>query len=141
MRPPNEMPEKKPRYRSTFCIHYRAMSDHDTCSAAVSYDSLKPVDHDKCPCFRRSDDSGPRTGCDKMEYPTPEQIAEYEKEIAARVERMVIARTAIVEACGGPWKKGTPGKQGAIKCPCCESGTLQFSRAGYNGHVHAACIA
>ena len=28
---------------------------------------------------------------------------------------------------------------GEIVCPVCESGSLRYSRASYNGHVHAAC--
>lgn len=129
----------KPRYRTSFCIHYRAMSEHATCSKGVEYESLRGVEYNKRPCFRRPDDTGPRTGCDLMEFPTPEQIAEFEAEMTARFERTVQAREAIVEACGGPWKRGMPGHAGTIKCPCCEDGKLSFSRSGYNGHVHAKC--
>jgi hypothetical protein len=28
---------------------------------------------------------------------------------------------------------------GVMPCPVCKSGTLRYSRSGYNGHVHAAC--
>ena len=28
---------------------------------------------------------------------------------------------------------------GEMKCPVCNTGKLRYSRAGYNGHVHAAC--
>ena len=28
---------------------------------------------------------------------------------------------------------------GEIVCPVCESGALRYSRASYNGHVHARC--
>lgn len=28
---------------------------------------------------------------------------------------------------------------GAIPCPVCKTGTLRYSRAAYNGHVHAGC--
>jgi hypothetical protein len=28
---------------------------------------------------------------------------------------------------------------GEMKCPVCKVGTLRYSRAAYNGHVHAAC--
>jgi hypothetical protein len=26
-----------------------------------------------------------------------------------------------------------------MPCPCCEGGTLRYSVASYNGHIHAAC--
>jgi hypothetical protein len=29
--------------------------------------------------------------------------------------------------------------QGSIKCPICNLGELRYSRASYNGHVHARC--
>ena len=28
---------------------------------------------------------------------------------------------------------------GEMPCPVCKTGTLRYSRAGYNGHVHAHC--
>ena len=28
---------------------------------------------------------------------------------------------------------------GEMKCPVCKEGTLRYSRAAYNGHVHARC--
>lgn len=28
---------------------------------------------------------------------------------------------------------------GEMQCPVCKAGKLRYSRAGYNGHVHAAC--
>ena len=28
---------------------------------------------------------------------------------------------------------------GEMACPVCKTGKLRYSRAGYNGHVHAAC--
>lgn len=28
---------------------------------------------------------------------------------------------------------------GVMECPVCKKGKLRYSRAGYNGHVHAAC--
>lgn len=57
-----------------------------------------------------------------------------------RFENVVKAREAIVAACGGPWKKGTVGSSGTIPCPVCgKDASLQYSRSGYNGHVHARC--
>jgi len=28
---------------------------------------------------------------------------------------------------------------GNMKCPVCETGNLRYSRAAYNGHIHATC--
>lgn len=56
------------------------------------------------------------------------------------LEKMKKAREAIVAACGGHWKRGTPGSSGRITCPVCSGvDMLQYSRAGVNGHIHARC--
>lgn len=127
------------RLRRSFCNHYRAMSEHDTCSAGVCYDKFKGLPHSERPCFREPGKEPPG-GCDKAEYPTPEQLAEIEAEMKARFENLGKARGAIVQSLGGPWKKGTPGSSGVIDCPVCgQKESLRFSRSGYNGHIHAGC--
>jgi hypothetical protein len=63
-----------------------------------------------------------------------------EREMNERIEKVMKARDAIVAACGGPWKKGTPGSMGTIDCPVCgQPASLAFRRAQVNGHVHASC--
>jgi hypothetical protein len=121
-----------------FCIHYRAMSEHKTCENDIEYESFKGLTFDQRPCFERNGVAPP--GCSLAEFPTAEQRAEWEREINERFAKIGKARAAIVEHLGGPWKKGTPGGSGVIDCPACEGKqSLRFSRAGYNGHVHAAC--
>lgn len=69
-----------------------------------------------------------------------EQLEENRKALEKRFEATGKARAAIVESLGGPWKRGMPGASGAIDCPVCSGpNSLRFSRAGYNGHIHAAC--
>lgn len=126
------------RRRRSFCNHFRSMVEHKTCEAGVEYESLKGIPFDERPCF--ATDGIPKGGgCDKAEYPTPEEVEAEKKWLAERFGKTEKARAAIVEACGGPWKKGKPSVGGKIKCPCCDSGTLAYSRAGYNGHIHARC--
>ena len=114
------------------------MHERDDCEAGIKFKDLPnhgtPEFFNSCPCFE------PCGGCDKAEYPTDEQIEENKRLLAVRFENIGKARAAIVEACGGPWKRGTPSHSGIIDCPACNGvKTLRFSRAGYNGHVHAAC--
>lgn len=127
------------RARATFCNHYRAMSEHETCSAGVPYATFQGKSFDQRPCFR--DKGGPiRCGCDLVQFPTAEEIEAAEKELAKRFEAIGTARNAIVEKCGGPWKRGMPGQSGSIDCPVCGTAdALRYSRAGYNGHIHASC--
>lgn len=121
-----------------WCIHYSGMHNKSECEKGVRFDSL-PNHGTKefmssCPCFSQTG------GCEKAEYPTPEQQKKAHEEINKRFDSMQIARKSIVDACGGPWKRGDSTVSGAVNCPvCCAIGSLRFSRAGYNGHVHASC--
>ena len=118
------------------------MHEKDSCEAGVVFKELPGYGtkgfYDSCPCF------GPGPGgphCVKSDYPTAEEMAAHDADMQARFERIGKARTAIVEHLGGPWKRGTPGASGKIDCPACGGKeTLAFSRAGYNGHIHAACL-
>lgn len=122
-----------------FCNHYRAMSEHDTCKVGVSYNSFDGVSFDKRPCFCKSG-KPPNAGCSLIDIPTAEQIAAEDAEFRKRFELIGKARDAIVTHLGGPWKRGTAGAGGTIDCPACGAEkSLRFSRAGYNGHIHAAC--
>lgn len=122
-----------------WCKYYRGMHEKKTCEAGVVFKELPGYGangfFDNAPCF------GPNgSKCDKAEYPTAEEMAAHEADMQARFERIGKARNAIVEHLGGPWKRGTPGASGKIDCPACGGKeTLAFSRAGYNGHIHAAC--
>lgn len=121
-----------------FCKHFRSMGEHDTCEAGVAYGSLTSIPFDQRPCFMRDGRVCP--GCDKQEFPAPEEIAAEDAEFAALFQRIDTARAAIVEHCGGPWKRGKSGARGAINCPICKGeNTLQFSVSGFNGHIHAGC--
>ncbi len=125
--------------RAKFCNHYRAMSEHDTCEAGVEYEKFKGMPFNQRPCFRERGEAT-RCGCDLVQFPTAEEIAEADAWMAQRMLNVGKARQAIVEHLGGPWKKGTPGAGGCIDCPACGNAEcLRFSRAGYNGHIHASC--
>lgn len=121
-----------------FCNHYRAMSEHATCSAGVAYYKFKGQSFDACPCFCRNGMVIP--GCDLAQFPTAEELAAEELAMNKRFELIGKARAAIVTYLGGPWKRGTAGAAGTLDCPACGAEqSLRFSHAGYNGHIHAAC--
>ncbi len=125
-----------------FCNHYQAMSEHKVCKAGVIYAELpahgKPIS--EWPCFCRNGQPPPG-GCDKAVFPTAEEIAAKEAEIAKRFERTMKCRQAIVAHLGSPWRRGMKGSAGQIDCPACgNKQCLRFTRSGYNGHIHATCI-
>lgn len=122
-----------------FCNHYRSMSDNETCKAGIHYAMFKGLPFDQRPCFER--DGVAPGGCPLAVFPTAEEKTERDRLMEIRFENIGKARRAIVEHCGGPWKRGTPGAAGVIDCPACDGKeTLRFTRSGYNGHVHAACM-
>ncbi len=124
--------------QTIFCKNYRAMSEHETCKADVAYDKFKGQPFESRPCFCRNGIAPP--GCELAQFPTAEEIAAQDAEMNKRFELMGKARAAIVSSLGGPWKRGTAGATGTIDCPACGvAQSLRFSRAGYNGHIHAAC--
>lgn len=122
-----------------FCKHYRAMSEHETCRAGVRYDTFQGLPFDKRPCFAEHGEAA-RPGCDLVQLPTAEDLAERKRLRDERLGKIGKARAAIVAHLGGPWKRGMPAVSGTIDCPACGGQwSLRFSRAGYNGHIHAAC--
>lgn len=122
---------------TVFCKHYRSMAEHSTCKVGVAYDKFKGMAFAVRPCYcDRYDEARP--GCDLVSIPTMAERDEEDREINVRIANIGKARQAIVSACGGPWRKGKPSILGAITCPVC-NGHLDYSQAGYNGHIHAKC--
>jgi len=124
------------------CSHYRATSEHTTCKAGIPYETFMGT-HPRImswPCFWRQSQPQP-CSCPSARYQTPEEIAAEDAEFQERFQKIDLAREAIVKACGGPWAKGDRyEKTGLINCPVCHRlETLQYSRSGYNGHIHAKC--
>lgn len=123
-----------------WCKYYNG-TVNETCKAGVKYADVQlgfGTPQRSLPCFKDENPLG--ATCEKCEFRTPEEVAEMERVQAERFNNTMNARKAIVEHLGGHWKKGTPGASGAIDCPVCgKPGALHFSRAGYNGHIHARC--
>jgi hypothetical protein len=126
------MSEQHIQKTMTRCRHFTGLM-RDTCEAGVRYADVKdtttrPI---RLPCLS---DEGCLTTCEKASFPTREEAETEEREFEAMVNRLNIARAAIVRHTGG--KRGVGGD---ISCPNCEGGTLRFSVSGYNGHIHARC--
>ena len=122
------------------CKHFTGMMNK-TCAAGVLYDDVKEVPGVNIPCLLRH--GGDAIDCAKREFPTPTEVAEEVEQEVEQIEKVFrdiqAAREAIVEKIG-PYKCGvTHGVSGKIPCPVCGTGTLNYSRAGMNGHIHARC--
>lgn len=129
------------------CRHYNG-TINDACDAGVKYADVRlgfGTPKMSLPCFSAGDNGRGRdwnelgAKCEKCDFPTAEELAAEEKEWKERSARMMKVRQAIVAHLGGPWKKGMKGSAGSIDCPACVKGCVNFSRAGYNGHIHARC--
>ncbi len=138
-----------------WCKHYRGMHERDACEVGIKFEDVK-VKHESpipytsrgiqytatvsLPCFPAGDSLNlANATCEKCVFPTAEELAAEEAELKKGMEEMMKVRAAIVAHLGGPWKKGMKGNAGSIDCPVCVKGCVNFSRAGYNGHIHAKC--
>lgn len=125
-----------------FCKHYTGTAYGKECRAGVPYDTFAGQPPEKFPCVAQARRETPHDGslCSKCEMPTEEELDAEDREIKVMFENSMKARAAIVDHIGGPWRRGDKSVSGAINCPVCSGkDSLRFSRAGYNGHVHASC--
>jgi hypothetical protein len=88
----------------------------------------------RIPCLKINEDAPP---CHLRVFPTKEEAeaedAAFEAHIADFMKHMPIACNRIIEIA-----RETNASAGVIDCPKC-GGSLHWSRARSNGHVHAKC--
>lgn len=114
------------------CIHFNG-TINDACEAGVNYKSQQAGDEylfKSLPCWK----SNNCNTCDKAQFPTEQEVKEKEGQLLERIKNLGIARIAIIEHLGDR-KHGS----GHLPCPVCSTGELHYSRAAYNGHIHASC--
>ena len=117
--------------RADTCKHFSGVQN-DRCGAGIAYADFPPG---ALPCLPRFRDRAPPvTTCEKREYPTPEEIAADAAETIAVLGRVDIAYGAIRAKHGK-----AVGLADTMPCPNLCGGTLRYSIARSNGHVHAAC--
>jgi hypothetical protein len=143
--------------------HCGAGVEYDSVCKRIEYtysygDGHKYPAHKAYPCFRREHQL--TDGCSKCLFPTPEEIKAHADEATGHIKNMISARAAIVDelerrnkdgdvavklnrASQSEYDDGGPTNYvsgaGIIGCPICKTGKLRYSRAAYNGHVHARC--
>lgn len=118
------------------CTHFNGMSNK-TCKVGVVYDSV--ADESKkgfarFPCWKE----GESVPCEKRRFLTPIEVEAEVAEHDRHWEQLKLAMGATHRgAKARGYGKGCGGR-GAVECPCC-GGTLSYSVAGYNGHLHGHC--
>jgi len=120
------------------CIHFSGIMNK-CCKAGVPYDSVHDTSTSphRFACLR--DEGADFMPCAKREWPSDEYVSARVRESK---ESLAKTMTAVVFAKADADEKGLGKGHGGIsgiKCPCCEEGTLQYSVASYNGHIHGSC--
>lgn len=99
---------------ATRCVHFTGIQ-HDTCEAAVDYQSVRARDHKfpvNFPCFAE----GPRT-CDKARFPTE-----------AEVDAEVAAKEAALDAFLGRAARGECAHCGVAVAKYVQSGSCAYAQ-------------
>jgi hypothetical protein len=101
--------------------------------------TLEPALGITMPCIPKHINGRKTWKCDLFEIMSQ---ADAEKEADERIVIMnrgaTVRHAAHEDAKAKGLGKGHGG-YGSLKCPGCESGTLQYSVASYNGHMHGRC--
>jgi hypothetical protein len=124
--------EKTIKGRMETCFHFTGVSEKK-CKVGIEYP------HGPLPCIAPFKKDGVRPDCDKRELYTREQAVTYIEKINKSYERLVVAMAACqkdAKELGYGKKHGGVGK---VPCPVCKTGTLHYSVASYNGHMHGKC--
>jgi hypothetical protein len=121
------------------CIHFRGIQ-HALCAANVNIRELTGGDNlgwaTRMPCFLKN---GSVVSCQSLKVLTreaAEAAAIKDEERSVVMMRCFTAAHADAKAKG--IKKGNGGRS-SMPCPAECGGTLHYSVASYNGHMHAKC--
>lgn len=121
------------------CVHFNGIREESrACNAGVVYATVKgqnATGFAAFPCFRE----GEAVPCGKRHYPTPEEVAAEVAEHEASTKRLMLGIQAAGEDAKKHGLKKGNGGAGSVPCPACKTGTLHYSVAGYNGHMHGRC--
>lgn len=125
----------------TKCRHFNGIS-HKECDAGVVYEEVKeapsPGKPMRLPCFVEVMFSGPDLPCSSRSIPTEDQALVIATERCDKAYRNAEAvGNAKEDARSKGFKKGSAGR-GEVPCIIC-SGTIRYTVAGLNGHMHAHC--
>lgn len=118
------------------CRHFNGIQNK-TCKAGVAYKEGSATV--AAPCIPRFVNGRDAWACDLFEIMSLTEAAEEADGSIVRMNKTIKARHAAKEdATSKGFGKGHGGI-GSIPCPCCEGGTLRYSVASYNGHMHGRC--
>lgn len=121
------------------CVHFSGINgENSACRAGVIYATVRGEKIPGLagyPCFRE----GEAVPCDKRRFPTREEVDANVAERKAYWNQLKLGIGAAADdAKKHGFKKGNGGC-GSLPCPVCKTGTLRYSVANCNGHMHGRC--
>jgi hypothetical protein len=118
------------------CVHFNGIQ-HDECKAGINYHGLMGTGFG---CFKNLPCLGhDSTPCPSRAYPTREQAEAEVDEIDRLVNRVVLCIPAAKADAKSKSLGVGSGGIGSLPCPSGCGGTLRYSVASVNGHMHGAC--
>jgi hypothetical protein len=121
------------------CRHYDykpGLGDHDGPQCAKGLDNRQSGGARRC---MPSASFPNQEHCPKREEFTAKERAEY-KEFQVDQTMRLMAVIPLIPASHRPKEdQQFWGKRGSFKCPCCQDGTVKWSRSPNNGHIWAMC--
>ena len=122
----------------TTCRYFNGIFN-DKCKAGISYKGLFGSGPGWAAHICCTGDSQSPVQCETAKFPTREEV---EAEATEWDKRQELTAKCIKEAHAHSRQAGLGkghGGTGSLPCPSECGGTLRYSVAGYNGHMHAAC--
>lgn len=91
------------------------------------------------PCIPKFINGREAWPCERFEIMSVEDAEAEARGRVAEVERTEKALGAAKDHAKAQGFGRGKGGRGELACPCCDGGTLRYSVASYNGHMHAKC--
>lgn len=111
------------------CINFTGIMN-EKCEAGVEYSTVKT--EEGFPCVKNRHFTAGH--CDQCIFPNSGMVKKLVNEIEEICGMSTKARALIVRHIND-----TGNEHGSIKCPACEDGKLNYTRASENNHIWAKC--
>ena len=118
------------------CRHFNGIQN-ERCAAGVAYRELcgdAPGWAKDMPCLLKGS-----IKCDLLSLKTREEAEKEADMWEHQINKTVGAINAAKSDAKSRGLKRGNGGRGEVKCPACPDGTLRYTVAGVNGHMHAKC--
>lgn len=118
------------------CRHFNGIQNKK-CGAGVEYQPSSMTM--TMPCIPAHVNERAAWPCELFEIMSQQDAEKESDERIAAMERTAKARHAAKDDAKAKGFGKGHGGLGSITCPSCDGGTLRYSVASYNGHMHGRC--